>query len=193
MQIEEHPFPLFLPSNAKLLMLGSSPPKKEKWSMDFYYPNIQNDMWRIFGLIFFNNKNYFLNQTSTAFDKEKIIFFLTNKGIALGDVGQKIIRLKDNASDKFLSIIEPIKIDQVLLQLKQCTTIVSTGEKSLEKLFNILNINKKLIKPGNHIIHYIYNKNLNIYRMPSSSRAYPLNLEKKSIIYKQMFKELNML
>ena len=193
MQIEEHPFPLFLPSNAKLLMLGSFPPKEEKWSMDFYYPNIQNDMWRIFGLIFFNNKNYFLNQTLNAFEKEKIISFLNNKGIALGDVGQRIIRLKDNASDKFLSIIEPIKIDQVLLQLKQCTTIVSTGEKSLENLFNILNINKKLIKPGNHIIHNIYNKNLNIYRMPSSSRAYPLNLEKKSIIYKQMFKELNML
>ena len=51
-QIETHPLAPFLPVNAKLLMLGSFPPPKERWKMDFYYPNYQNDMWRIFGLIF---------------------------------------------------------------------------------------------------------------------------------------------
>ena len=58
--IEEHPLEPFLPSNAKLLMLGSFPPQKKRWSMEFYYPNLQNDMWRIFGLIFFDNKEHFL-------------------------------------------------------------------------------------------------------------------------------------
>ena len=29
--------------------------------MDFFYPNLQNDMWRIVGLIFFQNKEHFLN------------------------------------------------------------------------------------------------------------------------------------
>ncbi|MEE1122607.1 MAG: hypothetical protein UHU06_03520, partial [Acinetobacter pseudolwoffii] len=54
--IETHPLPPFLPPNAKLLMLGSFPPPATRWKMNFYYPNYQNDMWRIFGLIFFQNK-----------------------------------------------------------------------------------------------------------------------------------------
>ena len=31
-------------------MLGSFPPQQKRWSMAFFYPNFQNDMWRIFGL-----------------------------------------------------------------------------------------------------------------------------------------------
>ena len=60
-EIENHPLEPFLPANARLLMLGSFPPQKKRWSMDFYYPNLNNDMWRIVGLLFFNNKDYFLN------------------------------------------------------------------------------------------------------------------------------------
>mgnify|MGYP001188992102 CR=1 FL=1 len=51
--VETHPFAPFLPEKAKILILGSFPPKKERWSMDFFYPNFNNDMWRIFGLVFF--------------------------------------------------------------------------------------------------------------------------------------------
>ena len=46
--VEAHPLEPFLPANAVLLMLGSFPPQKKRWSMDFFYPNLQNDMWRIF-------------------------------------------------------------------------------------------------------------------------------------------------
>ena len=45
LNIEEHPLEPFLPANAVLLMLGSFPPQKKRWSMDFFYPNLQNDMW----------------------------------------------------------------------------------------------------------------------------------------------------
>ena len=71
--IEQHPLKPFLPEGAKILMLGSFPPGRERWSMEFFYPNRQNDMWRIMGLIFFNNKDYFLNNNSNGFDRERII------------------------------------------------------------------------------------------------------------------------
>ena len=77
--VEEHPLEPFLPANAKLLMLGSFPPQKKRWSMDFFYPNLQNDMWRIFGLIFFDDKDRFLFPDKKAFDKKKLIEFLTEK------------------------------------------------------------------------------------------------------------------
>lgn len=69
----------FLPANAQLLMLGSFPPQKKRWSMDFYYPNWNNDMWRITGLLFFNDKDHFVDKSLKAFCKEHIISFLNEK------------------------------------------------------------------------------------------------------------------
>ena len=51
MNSELHPLEPFLPANARVLMLGSFPPKRIRWSMDFFYPNLQNDMWRIVGYL----------------------------------------------------------------------------------------------------------------------------------------------
>ena len=79
MEIEKHPLKPFLPAKAKLLMLGSFPPQKKRWSMDFYYPNLNNDMWRIFGILFFDDKDYFLNETRKVFCRERIIDFLNEK------------------------------------------------------------------------------------------------------------------
>ena len=36
---EKHPLEPFLPQNAKILMLGSFPPPKARWSMEYFYPN----------------------------------------------------------------------------------------------------------------------------------------------------------
>ena len=84
-EIEKHPLEPFLPPKAKLLMLGSFPPQRKRWSMDFYYPNLNNDMWRIVGLLFFGDKEHFLNESRKAFCREQIVDFLNEKGIALFD------------------------------------------------------------------------------------------------------------
>ena len=36
MTTERHPLGFFLPEGARLLMLGSFPPPKARWSMDFF-------------------------------------------------------------------------------------------------------------------------------------------------------------
>ncbi len=51
MNSERHPLTLSCPKTARLLMLGSFPPKRIRWSMEFFYPNLQNDMWRIVGYL----------------------------------------------------------------------------------------------------------------------------------------------
>ena len=80
--IERHPLQPFLPPDAQILMLGSFPPPKERWCMDFFYPNPQNDMWRIIGLVFFGDKTNFEVQRDDVrctkgekkvFDREKIV------------------------------------------------------------------------------------------------------------------------
>ena len=62
MDAEKHPLRPFLPSGARILMLGSFPPQRKRWSMDFFYPNMQNDMWRIFGHIYFAEREYFVDK-----------------------------------------------------------------------------------------------------------------------------------
>lgn len=188
--IENHPLEPFLPENAILLMLGSFPPQKKRWSMDFFYPNLQNDMWRIFGLIFFNDKDHFLKPDKKAFDKERLILFLKEKGIALYDTASAIRRLQDNASDKFLEIITPTDIGLLLKQLPLCKTIVTTGQKATDTIREQIQVQEPAV--GGKSTFYYMDREIDLYRMPSSSRAYPLKLEKKAEVYRLMFKELGM-
>lgn len=191
--IETHPLQPFLPPNATMLMLGSFPPPKARWKMNFYYPNFQNDMWRIYGTVFFNNKEYFLNSDKTAFNQEKIERFLRAKGIAVFDSGYKIFRQQGNASDQFLQIIEPINLTEVLAKIPQCKVIMTAGEKATETLLSLLDEERVMLKNGENTSITIAQRQYQLYRLPSSSRAYPLALAKKAEIYRQFFTDIGML
>lgn len=188
---ENHPLEPFLPANAVLLMLGSFPPQQKRWSMDFFYPNLQNDMWRIFGLIFFNDKEHFLLPDRKAFNKEQIIDFLKKKGIALYDTASAVRRLQDNASDKFLEIVEPTDLSLLLKQLPHCRAIVTTGQKATDTLRSQLEVSEPPV--GGKSPFTFEDRLLYLYRMPSSSRAYPLKLEKKAEVYRLMFNDLGII
>ena len=191
MEIENHPLEPFLPAKAKLLMLGSFPPQKKRWSMDFYYPNLNNDMWRIFGILFFDDKDYFLNETRKAFCRERIIDFLNEKGIALFDTASSIRRLQDNASDKFLEVVEATDVTALLRQLPECKAIVTTGQKATDTLRQQFNIEEP--KVGDYSEFIFEGRAMRLYRMPSSSRAYPLALDKKATAYRIMYQDLQIL
>lgn len=190
-QIEKHPWQPFLPTNAKILFLGTFPPKENRWGIDFYYPNKINDFWRIMGMVFFNRSDYFINDESKQFDKTKIIKHLTKTGIALGDTGYEVKRLKDNASDKYLEIVTPINLNEVLAKIPSCTTIASTGQKAAEIISTITQ--SPIPQIGKSTLIKFNNRDLRIYRMPSTSRAYPLAIDKKTAYYRAMFKEINLL
>ncbi|MDL2242958.1 uracil-DNA glycosylase family protein, partial [Bacteroidales bacterium OttesenSCG-928-K03] len=168
---EAHPLGFFLPKNTKILMLGSFPPQQKRWSMNFYYPNFQNNMWRIMGLIFYNDKNHFIKENQKSFDRDRAASFCQLKGIGLGDTAMNVIRLNDNASDKFLQITKAFSPEKVLGQIPECQALALTGAKAMETLLTILNFPEPKI--GNFSNVNINNRELKIYRMPSTSRAYP--------------------
>lgn len=182
--IEKHPLTPFLPKNAKILMLGSFPPKQERWSMDFFYPNFINDMWRIMGVLYFHNKSYFEIKGEKRFDKEQIIEFCISKGIALFDTACEVRRLKDNASDKFLEVVTQTDIPTLLKQIPDCKAIVATGQKATETICAKFNLIAPSIGSCSNI--NIDGRDIQFWRMPSSSRAYPLSLEKKAEYYRVM-------
>ena len=154
--------------------------------MDFYYPNFQNDHWRIEGAVWFNDRNYFVDVEQKRFDKEKIVNFLNEKGIALYDTAQVVRRLKDNASDAFLEIVEPTDLKALLQQIPHCHAIATTGEKATGEVCRYFSVDR--IPPLGSVTEL--EKGLSLYRLPSSSRAYPLAFEKKVEAYRAMFMAL---
>ena len=184
--IERHPLKPFLPVNAKVLFLGSFPPPKKRWCMDFFYPNFINDHWRIEGTIWFGDKNHFVDHEHKCFKMSEIITFLNEKGIAFFDTAMAVNRLKDNASDAFLEIVERTDIKALLGQISQCKTIATTGEKATADACACFGV-ETIPSPNNSIG---LGDGLKLYRLPSSSRAYPLSFDKKVDAYRKMFEEV---
>jgi hypoxanthine-DNA glycosylase len=186
--IERHPLTPFIPDGAKILMLGSFPPAKKRWSMDFYYPNISNDMWRIFGIIFHDDKFHFINVSNKKFKKEDIIECLKLHKIAIYDTACAICRTKNTASDKDLEIIEATDLNKLLDYIPTCTAVMTTGQKATDTFANQFNIKEP--KVGSYTNFKFKEREIRLYRMPSSSRAYPLKIETKAEYYREMFNEI---
>ncbi|MBR1414882.1 MAG: uracil-DNA glycosylase family protein [Prevotella sp.] len=194
--VERHPLEPFLPENARVLFLGSFPPQKKRWCMEFYYPNFINDHWRIEGEVFFDDRNHFVLTAQKAFDREPIIAFCLEKGIAFYDTAIAIRRLKDNASDEFLEVVEPTNIRALLKHLPHCEAIVTTGQKATDTLCCYFSIENGP-KVGESIdIPDVRNRDgheIRLYRLPSSSRAYPLAFDKKVAAYRKMFEAVGLI
>ena len=189
METETHPFQPWLPSDARLLMLGTFPPAPKRWCMPWYYPNYQNDMWRIFGLIYFQDKMHFVDQEHKTYRLESIKAFLQEKGVALYDTARKVIRTRNTASDKDLQIVEPSDLDGMLRALPECRAVLTAGQLATQVFSSHFAISS--MPPMGGYVEFIFEgRTLRLYRMPSSSRAYPLALEKKAEYYKRMFGEI---
>lgn len=190
-ETEQHPLQPFLPCDAKMLMLGSFPPSRQRWCMEFFYPNFINDMWRIFGIVFFNDTDHFVDKENKSFNKDRIVNFLTNKGIALYDTASAVIRTRNTASDKDLEIITQTDIKSLIDRIPKCKSIVTTGQKATDIL--VEQFNSTSPKVGGSTKLRIDNRQLTLFRMPSSSRAYPMNIYKKAESYAKMFKQAGLL
>ena len=143
-------------------------------------------MWRIMGLIFYNDRHHFEIKGEKRFCKESIEAFCYEKGIALYDTACEVVRLKDNASDKFLEVVTPTDIRALMEQIPHCTAIVTTGEKATDIITATFGCEKPGV--GEMSTVNINDKELHFWRMPSSSRAYPLAIDKKAAHYATMLR-----
>lgn len=186
--VETHPLPPFLPTQARILLLGSFPPPRKRWSMEFFYPNYTNDMWRIFGLLFFNDKDHFVDVEHKRFCRDAIEAFLQERGIAVSDTVAVARRLNGNASDLTLEVVEPLDLARMLDLLPRCHTLVTTGQKATDTLCAITGATPPPI--GQYATLTYHGRSLRLYRMPSTSRAYPKPLAEKAAVYRTIFQDL---
>ena len=189
--IERHPLQPFLPPNARLLMLGSFPPPRKRWCMDFFYPNRTNMMWEIFGLVFFGDSQRLVDAKHKTFRLLDIQTLLLERGIAIYDTACAVRRLSGNASDKDLEIVEKTDIPALLSNIPLCHDIVCTGQKSFSVLTDDYGV--PVPQMGSYNEFTIADRPMRLWRMPSSSRAYPMKLEEKARYYQEMMKTIEIL
>lgn len=193
--VEQHPLEPFLPKNGRLLMLGSFPPQRKRWCIDFYYPNYLNDMWRVIGQVFFSDPLHFVDTENKRFRKDDIVDFLNTTGIGIYDTACAVRRLQDNASDKFLEVVTPTDIESLLCRMPDCRAIVTTGQKATDTICQHFGIEQPKMGCSSRFTLQLGNLDasehiFSLYRMPSTSRAYPLSLTKKAEAYRRMFGEV---
>ncbi|MEH6666678.1 MULTISPECIES: DNA glycosylase [Psychrobacter] len=205
-ELETHPFEPVLPPNATVMMMGTFPPTADKWAMSFHYPNFYNDMWRIYGRVFFDDADYFRIGDEKRFDPERIRDFMFERGIASCPTVKQAIRETGNASDKNLTVVTPVDLEVILPQVPKVKSLFTTGGKATEVLLGLLDepIAKSKHPKTNQSMDYPYQwqskdnqkadvNNLILYRLPSTSRAYPLSLDKKVAAYKSFFEKMGKL
>ncbi len=190
-KIETHPLSPFIPPMAQVLLLGSFPPPKQRWQMPFYYPNINNDMWRIMGQVFFDNALYFID--NKRYNEPRLRKFLVQTGIAISDSAYQVRRSQGNAADQLLQIIKRRNIKKLLQTMPACHSIITTGELATQLTLASLNVHAPLPKVGARLECAIATRKITLYRLPSSSRAYSLALDKKAEYYKEAFKDMGLL
>ena len=186
---ETHPFEPWIPEGAKLLMCGTFPPQPKRWSMEFYYPNYINDMWRIFGLIYFGDKEALVDAEHKTFRLAEIKALLTRIGLALSDTGKEVVRTRGNAADKDLEIRGEIDLAEMLQSYPTIRAVATTGTLAASVIAGMTGteipaagcyVDCQLTLPDGRV------KEFRHWRMPSSSRAYPMALDKKAAAYRGM-------
>jgi len=148
-------------------------------------------MWEIFGLVFFGDSLRLVDAEHKTFRMEDIKSLLEERGIAIYDTACAVRRLSGNASDKDLEVVEKTDIPALLAQIPQCHDIVCTGQKS----FSVLTEDYGVPVPqmGTYNEFTIAARKIRLWRMPSSSRAYPMKLAEKSKYYHEMMKTIGII
>lgn len=191
--VEQHPLEPFLPEHARVLFLGSFPPQRKRWCMPFFYPNFINDHWRIQGAVFHADPLYFVDAEQKCFRYEAVVEHARRVGIAYFDTATAVRRLADNASDKFLEVVTPTDVPALLARLPRLRAIVTTGELATRTLCTFFGagelprIASPVVLPTALPHAAEPSRSVELYRLPSSSRAYPLAFSKKVEAYRDMF------
>ncbi len=189
--VELHPLQPFLPPGARVLMLGSFPPQAKRWCMPFFYPNYNNDHWRIVGAAFYGDRNHFVDTARRCFRLDLIKAFATQAGIGYYDTATAVRRLRDNASDHFLQVVTPTDIVALTAPLTELRVIGVTGQLATSTLCATLGIDTPPAV-GESVVTHLHHQLL-VWRLPSSSRAYPLAFDRKVEAYATMFRAVGLL
>ena len=139
----------------------------------------------------FGDPQRLVDTANKTFRLDDIRALLRERGIAIYDTARAVRRLNGNASDKDLEIVEKTDIQALLAQLPRCHDIVCTGQKSFSALTESYGVD--IPKMGECNRFALVDREMRLWRMPSTSRAYPMPLPEKAGYYRDMMLAIGLL
>ena len=141
--------------------------------------------------MFYGDSQRLVDAEHKTFRMEDIKALLEERGIAIFDTACAVRRLSGNASDKDLEIVEKTDIPALLSKIPLCHDIVCTGQKS----FSVLTEDYGVPVPamGSYNEFTLAGRSMRLWRMPSSSRAYPMKLDEKAAYYREMMQHIGLI
>ena len=85
--------------------------------------------------------------------------------------------------------MQPSDLDGMLRQLPECRAVLTAGQLATKIFSEHFGIKEKP-EMGGFVEFEFESRKLRLYRMPSSSRAYPMAVEKKAEYYRKMFEDI---
>ncbi|PWB07286.1 DNA glycosylase [Paramuribaculum intestinale] len=159
--------------------------------MPFFYPNRINDFWRIMGIAVYGDRQHLIDPATETFRLDDIRRMLKDLHIAMWDTAAKVRRLRENASDKYLDIVEPVDLQSLLVRMPDCTEIATTGQKAAEV---IATLTSSAVPQMGHFVETDFaGRKIRHWRMPSTSRAYPMSITSKAAYYSDMLHTIGLI
>lgn len=120
---EIHPDWYFDIPEIKTLILGSFPPHSSKWSYPFYYPNKQNNFWKILAAIHKIELQYYSGQQAVA-ERQQLMIDLK---VGVQNMGKTIIRKGLSSQDTDIEITEFQDILSIIHKHPELSKIIISG------------------------------------------------------------------
>lgn len=159
--IETHPHKVFVPPNAKVIIIGSFPGRghSAESENEWFYESKRNQFWKIISAVY-------QTELKDVTQKKKLF---REKGIAIGDLFYKVKRTKDNNSDSSLDVIEYNNMAlSKIFKSNHFRSIFFTSkfiEKEFKKLFPAMKNIASLPSPSPRVATISIDEKIKSYKM----------------------------
>jgi G:T/U-mismatch repair DNA glycosylase len=180
--IETHPDWDFDFPEMRTLILGNFPPHKKRWDYEFFYPNKQNNFWRVLAAI--NGKPLKEMKGLQAVEERKRIMRNLKTGVM--NIAGKVRRKGHSARDTDIEIIEYKDVLSVIKKHPELNTIIIAGysakNSTAKKFLEYLNeervsfIPPAEIRAGEKFEISLNNRHIKCVIVNSTSTAFPIKL-----------------
>lgn len=167
----------------KTLILGSFPPHESKRDFQFYYPNKQNNFWKILAALAKTELKYMTGANAVA-ERKRIMEKLK---VGVENMGKTIQRKGTSARDTDIAITEFHDIEKILSKHKELARIILAGYSAQHSTYSsfcsYLNQRKikftvpKKIKPGASFLITYNKKQIECIICNSTSTATRISLK----------------
>jgi G:T/U-mismatch repair DNA glycosylase len=133
---EVHPWDPHIPSNANKLILGTFPTALgNRGAFDFFYPNPNNDFWKIIFQVAGKNLEDYINESPVDIRKQ----VLEELQMGIADIGRRIYRQRGSSKDDYLFPVEYTDIFSLMEKHDTIQKIIitsSSGSNSVLSWFH---------------------------------------------------------